>query len=82
MSKTIQEQMTELTFYSDQLAEVEKSIEGCQKRIQHDMMTQMVQSDDCGIPVQNAQLVVELETLQQHRTDLVNHIVALVREVK
>lgn len=78
----ITDNMTDLKFYGDKLAEVEQQIEDCERAIKFDMMEQVVASDDCGEPEASLELTLRLQALRQHRSDLAATISNLVREVK
>lgn len=76
------ENMNELRFYGDSLAEIEQQIENCERAIRIDMMNQVIESDDCGVPEVSADLTLKLKALRQHRADLAAKISDLIREVK
>lgn len=76
------ENMNELKFYVDSLAEIEQQIENCEQAIRIDMMNQVIETDDCGVPEISVDLTIKLKTLRQHRADLVAKISDLIREVK
>ena len=72
--------MTDLLFYGEALAAVEQQIENCKLRINHDLMTQVVNDDDCGVPTESIELALELKELQKHHEDLINKISQLAKE--
>lgn len=75
-----EQQLTDMQFYGEALANVEQQIDNCQKRINHDLMTQVVNDDDCGVPTESIKLALELKELQKHREDLINKISQLAKE--
>lgn len=72
--------MKDLLFYREALAAVEQQIENCKIRINNDLMTQVVNDDDCGVPTESIELTLELKELQKHREDLINKITQLAKE--
>lgn len=75
-----EQQLTDTQFYEEAIANVEQQIESCQKRINHDLMTQVVNDDDCGVPTESIELAIELKELQQLRKDLANKLSQLAKE--
>lgn len=75
-----EQQLTDMQFYEETLANVEQQIENCHKRINHDLMTQIIDSCDCGVPMESVELKLELKALQQHRKDLADKLSQLAKE--
>ena len=75
-----EQQLTDMQFYVEALTNVEQQIENSLKCINHDLMTQIIDSDDCDVPTESVALKLALKALQKYREDLINKISQLAKE--